>query len=69
MTINQSNFDNTHRPWQLVLLLPNAQHHTIAHFRNRQDADDHLRAIQRLARNSQFQVLFVPPDDSAHSDS
>jgi hypothetical protein len=68
MTIDHSNPD-THRPWQLVLLLPNAQHHTIAHFRNRQDADDHLRAIQKLARNSQFQVLFVPPNDSTRSGS
>jgi hypothetical protein len=54
MTIDHSNSHNTHRPWQLVLLLPNAQHHTIAQFRNRQDTDDHLRTIQRLARNSQF---------------
>jgi hypothetical protein len=63
MTIEHSNPNNTHRPWQLVLLLSNAQHHTIAEFRNRQDAEDHLRSIQRLARNSQFALLFVPPDD------
>jgi hypothetical protein len=67
MTIDHSNPD-TYRPWQLVLLLPNAQHHTIAHFRNRQDADDHLRAIQRLARNSQFALLFVPPNDPDQSE-
>jgi transposase len=47
----------------LVLLLSNAQHHTIAQFRNRQDAEDHLRTIQRLARNSRFALLFVPPYD------
>jgi hypothetical protein len=60
MTIDHSHPD-THRPWQLVLLLSNAQHHTIARFRNRQDAEDHLRTIQRLARNSRFALLFVPP--------
>jgi hypothetical protein len=62
MTIEHSNPD-THRPWQLVLLLSNAQHHTIARFRNRQDAEDHLRGIQRLARDSRFALLFVPPYD------
>jgi hypothetical protein len=71
MTIDHSNPNNTHRPWQLVLLLSNAQHHTTlavsakqrAQFRNRQDAEDHLRTIQRLARNSRFALLFVPPYD------
>jgi hypothetical protein len=67
MTIDHFNPD-THRPWQLVLLLPNAQHHTIAQFRNRQDAEDHLRTIQRLARNSQFALLFIPPCDPAPSE-
>jgi hypothetical protein len=61
MTIDPSNPD-THRPWQLVLLLSNAQHHPIAQFRNRQDAEDHLRTIQRLARDSQFALLFIPHD-------
>jgi hypothetical protein len=66
MTIDHFNPDSTHRPWQLVLLLPNAKHHKIAQFRNRQDAEDHLRAIQRLARNSRFALLFVPPSDPDH---
>jgi hypothetical protein len=68
MTIEHSNPNNTHRPWQLVLLLSNAQHHTIAEFRNRQDAEDHLRSIQRLARNSRFVLLFVPPDNPDSSE-
>lgn len=68
MTLNNSNpnHDNAHRPWQLVLLLPNVQPHTIARFRNRRDADDPLRAFRRLARNSQFEILFVPSNDSGN---
>jgi hypothetical protein len=67
MMAKNPNQGNPHRPWQVVLLLLNARHHTIAQFQNRQEAEHHLRTIQRLARNSRFALLFVPPDHSADS--
>jgi hypothetical protein len=68
MMTNDHSHPDTHRPWQLVVLLPNAQHHTIAQFRNRQDAEDHLRTIQQLAPNAQFALLFIPHEDSESSE-
>lgn len=37
------------------------QRHTVARFRNRQDADDHLRAIRRYMPKGRFEIVFEPP--------
>ena len=57
-----------HRPWTIVLIRHTLQRHgvalqrhTVARFRNRQDADDHLRAIRRYMPRAQFEVVFEPP--------
>jgi hypothetical protein len=65
MTAANSNTrpDSTHRPWQIVLLLPNAQHRLIAQFRNRADAEHHLRSLQKLVPYSPFDLMFVPPNE------
>jgi hypothetical protein len=55
--------DSTHRPWQIVLLLPNAQHQLKAQFRSRSDAEHHLRSLQKLAPDSPFTLIFVPPNE------
>ena len=39
-------------------MLPNACHRTIARFRNRQDAEDHLRALRRFIPKAQFEIVF-----------
>jgi hypothetical protein len=51
------------RPWTIVLLLPDAQHHQIAQFCNRQDAEDYLRAIRRYVPDKSFEIVFEPPSD------
>jgi hypothetical protein len=61
------NTDKSHRFWQLVLLLPNAQNRIIAEFRNRRDAEDHLRSIRRLAPHSNFDIIFVTPPEQNHN--
>jgi hypothetical protein len=65
MAVTNSNTlpDSTHRHWQIVLLLPNAQHRLLAQFRNRADAEHHLRSLQKLAPNSPFNLMFVPPQE------
>jgi hypothetical protein len=63
------NTDKTHRFWQLVLLLPNAQNRIIAEFRNRRDVEDHLRSIRRLAPDSHFDIVFVTPPEQVESES
>ncbi|MEG4800742.1 hypothetical protein QUB63_14175 [Microcoleus sp. ARI1-B5] len=46
------------KPWAIVRILPNARNHTVARFCNRQDADDHLRALRRFVRSGIFEIVF-----------
>ena len=50
-----------HRPWTIVLIRDTLQRHTVARFRNRQDADDHLRAIRRYMPKARFEIVFESP--------
>jgi hypothetical protein len=56
-----SQVEHPERPWHLVILLPDATSRSIAQYRNRQDAEDNLRTIQRLAPNAEYTIVFVPP--------
>lgn len=49
------------KPWAIVRVLPDARNHTVAHFCNRQDADDHLRALRRFVRSGIFEIMFDRP--------
>ena len=49
--------------WVIVRILPKAQHHTVACFRNRQDAEDHLRFLRRFIPSVEFEVMFVLPEE------
>ncbi|NEQ25920.1 MAG: hypothetical protein F6K28_44085, partial [Microcoleus sp. SIO2G3] len=51
------------RPWAIVRILPKAQRYTVARFRNRQDANDHLRVLHRFIPAAEFQIIFDPPDE------
>lgn len=55
--------EQSDRCWTIVRILPKAQHYTVARFRNRQDADDHLRLLQRFIPVADFEVIFVPPEE------
>lgn len=49
------------RPWVIVLIQPNAQRSDLVRFRNRQDAEDHLRALRRFMPKTQFELVFDLP--------
>ncbi|MEQ8958809.1 MAG: hypothetical protein RLP02_12940 [Coleofasciculus sp. C2-GNP5-27] len=49
--------DDSHL-WTIVQFLPNAKHSTIARFVNRQDAQDHLRFLQRYVPTGTFEIVF-----------
>jgi hypothetical protein len=53
--------EHPERPWHLVILLPNATSRSIGQYRNRQDVEDSLRTIRRLAPNANYTIVFVPP--------
>jgi hypothetical protein len=44
--------------WTIAIALPNAQNRTIARFHNRQDAEDHLRVLQRFIPKGKFEIVF-----------
>ena len=50
-------FEKLH-PWCLIRLLPNCQRIVVARFRNRNDADEHLRVLQRLVKHRTFVIIF-----------
>ena len=54
--------DCNSRNWTIVLALPNACYRTIARFRNRQDADDHLRFLRRAVPAIKLAIVFNPSD-------
>lgn len=59
--------ENLDRPWAIVRILPDARHYTVARFFNRQDADDHLRVLQRFIPTAEFEIIFAPPDEKEQS--
>lgn len=56
--------ENFNRPWAIVRILPKAQRYVVARFRNRQDADDHLRVLQRFIPAAIFEIVFDPSDET-----
>jgi hypothetical protein len=48
------------RPWAIVMIRDAVRRSVITRFRNRQDADDHLRVIRRHMPQGVFEVVFDP---------
>ncbi|MGB3495663.1 MAG: hypothetical protein WBA57_23240 [Elainellaceae cyanobacterium] len=57
------------RPWAIVMIQNAVERSIIAHFRNRQDADDHLRAIRRHVPQGVFEVVFDPLEPSTRANT
>jgi len=55
--------NQSHRPWAIVRLLPNAQAIIVARFRNRQDANDYKRVLHRFIPNAEFEIIFDLPNE------
>jgi putative acetyltransferase len=51
------------RPWAIARILPSAKAYIVARFRNRQDADDHLRVLYRFIPSAIFEIVFDIPDE------
>ncbi|MBE9115626.1 hypothetical protein IQ249_06920 [Lusitaniella coriacea LEGE 07157] len=45
-------------PWVIYRLLPNLQRLTVARFRHRNDAEEHMKIIQRLLPQASFTIAF-----------
>ncbi|MDK2412834.1 hypothetical protein QHH11_28245 [Aphanizomenon sp. PH219] len=51
-------------PWVIVRTVTITQFHTVAHFANRQDAENHLRFLRRTIPNGGFEIMFELPEDA-----
>lgn len=60
--VNRISRDN--RPWAIVRLLPNAKVYIVARFRNRQDAHDHLRVLNRFMPAAEFEIIFDEEEET-----
>jgi hypothetical protein len=45
-------------PWCIIRHLPNMQRITVARFRRRNEAEDHLQVLRRLIPNAPLAVIF-----------
>ncbi len=53
----------SHRPWAIARILPSAKLYIVARFRNRQDADDHLRLLLQFLPKAVFEIIFDLPNE------
>ena len=65
---HHSQTEDYSRPWAIIRLLPDARRYTVARFRNRQDAQDHLRFLKRYIPAVEFEVLFDVPNELTPTD-
>jgi hypothetical protein len=50
-------------PWVIVRQLPNLQRITVGRFRNRSDAEGHLKILQQIMPSAQFAIAFDLRDE------
>ena len=49
-------------PWAIIRLLPRMQRVVVGRYRNRSDAEGHLRALKRLMPDGEFVIIFDLPE-------
>ncbi|MBE9138819.1 hypothetical protein IQ254_16730 [Nodosilinea sp. LEGE 07088] len=47
--------------WHIVRLLPQFQRVTVARFRSRSQAENHIKVLRRLMPTAAFVIVFDPP--------
>ena len=53
--------------WCIVRLLPQFQRVTVARFRRRSEAENHLKILQRLIPDAAFAIVFDLPEPASIS--
>ncbi|NEP28539.1 MULTISPECIES: hypothetical protein [Moorena] len=49
-------------PWAVIRLLPQMQRVVVGRYRNRSDAEGHLRVLKRLMPDGEFVIIFDLPE-------
>ncbi len=55
-------YHNRLHPWLIIRQLPNMQRSTVCRFRQRNEAEAYLKALQRLSPDAVFLIVFDPPE-------
>jgi hypothetical protein len=56
-------------PWCIIRPFPNMRTQIVGRFRNRSDAEGHLRILKRMIPNASYQIMFdITPEDSETED-
>jgi hypothetical protein len=56
-------------PWCIIRPFPNMRTQIVGRFRNRSDAEGHLRVLKRLMPNASYQIMFdITPESSDSED-
>ncbi len=58
--------DQVH-PWCIIRHLPKLQRLVVCRHRRRNDAEDHLRLLQRMMPHASYSIVFDPTSDSAEA--
>lgn len=54
-------------PWCIIRHLPNSQRLFVGRLRRRNDAEDHLRLLQRLTPTASYSLIYDPMLDTAEA--
>lgn len=50
-------------PWCVIRVMPNMQRIVVQRFRNRNQAEEYLNIVKRLAPTAMYQIVFEPSLD------
>ena len=60
-------YKNQLYPWCIIRHLPKLQRLVVCRHRRRNDAEDHLRLLQRMIPHASYSIIFDPTLDSAEA--
>jgi hypothetical protein len=63
-SLNSSNYHDRLHPWCIICCLPNAQTLIIQRFRQRNNAEAHLRVLQQMNPAIGYEIIFDAPNPS-----
>jgi hypothetical protein len=52
------NYADRSRPWCIICLQPNLQHHILNRFQGRREAEAHLKVLRQMTPAASYMVMF-----------
>lgn len=58
------NYADRSRPWCIICLQPDLQHHILNRFQRRHEAEAHLKVLRQMTPSASYTVMFDTMPDS-----